>query len=455
MIRPMIRPAVLLAALLAATPACREAPPATRDFDVLLCVIDTLRADRLGCYGYDRETSPTIDALAAGGVRAADCTAQSSWTGPSMVSMMLSRHVADDFVRMPALPTLAERLRALGWSTAAIQSNVLLEPGSDFERGFDEYEVEPDPDVYRALVGRRVDRPRFIYLHLTNPHDPYEPSLSYDVFPPRPLEPGRLDEFREIIAAAQPTWPKGKVKQAALVAAEVVTKERAKYDGEVLMADAILGMTLEMLPRPEKTIVILAADHGECLYEHREARGALRDGDEGNPLAVFKRTHNTLLTRELVHVPLVFKGPGIPAGVVLDAPVENVDIVPTLFELIGLPPSPEDDGTSLVPDFKDPAGARGRDFTFSNTTYFSAARSRGGWKLVLPWAEDGQDAPALFDLNEDPDERTPLPATGDEATALARVIARFRDEALKATAAEDVLDEDVRRRMEELGYIGR
>ncbi|MFG0317770.1 MAG: sulfatase-like hydrolase/transferase [Planctomycetota bacterium JB042] len=451
----MLRPPLPLALLLLAATTCSKGPPPTRDVDILLCVVDTLRADRLGCYGYDRATSPTIDALAARGVRAADCTAQSSWTGPSMVSMMLSRHVADDFVRMPGLPTLAERLQALGWSTAAIQSNVLLEPGSEFERGFDEYEMEPDPDVYRALVGRKVDRPRFVYLHLTNPHDPYDPAAAYDVFPPRPVEPSLLEGFREVIAAAHPDRPKAWAKRAALEASNVVATERAKYDGEVRMADAILATTLEMLPRPEKTIVIVAADHGECLYEHREARGAVRPEDEGNPLVVYKRTHNTLLTQELVHVPLILAGPGVPAGVVLDAPVENVDLVPTLLELIGAPPSPDDDGASLVPAFADPAGTRGKDFVFSNTTTFSAVRARGGAKLVVPWAEDGPDRPVLFDLANDPHERAPLPTTGDDAVALRRVLDRFRAEALKADAAEDVIDEAVRRRMEELGYLGR
>ena len=91
--------------------ACGGAAP-PRDLDVVLIVVDTLRADHLGCYGHERATSPTIDALAARGVRFTRATAQSSWTAPSMVSLMLSRHLAADFVRMPAGRTLAERLSA-------------------------------------------------------------------------------------------------------------------------------------------------------------------------------------------------------------------------------------------------------------------------------------------------------------------------------------------------------
>jgi len=447
---------VALALLISfAASSCSKSGPATADVDILLCVIDTLRADHLGCYGYDRATSPTMDDLAARGVRAADCTSQSSWTGPSMVSMMLSRHVADDFVRMPALPTLAERLAEAGFSTAAIQSNVLLEPGSGYERGFEEYLVEPDPDEYRALIGRRVDRPRFLYLHLTNPHDPYDPATPYDKFRPRPISKEMLAEFAEIIRAAHPDWPGPRVKQGARVAAEVVVAERAKYDGEVLQADTILKQTLEMLPRPEKTIIVIASDHGECLYEHREAAGAVTAEEAGNPLAVFKRTHNTLLTQELVHVPLIFTGPGVPENVTLDGPVENVDIVPTLLELIGLSPSPDDDGTSLVSAFGAPDAHAGREFVFSNTSYFSMARSRGGAKLTLPWNPDGGETAMLFDLSRDPDERSPRPTSGAEFDGLSRVVARLRSEALQATSAENIIDEDVRRRMEELGYIGK
>src|SRR5690606_34330700 len=127
-----------------------------------------------------------------------------------------------------------------------------------------------------------------------------------------------------------------------------------------------------------------------------------------------------------IHVPLVLAGPGVPAGVVLGAPVENVDIVPTLLELIGVPASADDDGESLAPAFADPAAARGKDFTFSNTTFFSAVRARSGTKLVVPWAEDGKDEPVLFDLALDPHERSPQPATGEEAEALWRVLERFR-----------------------------
>ncbi len=450
---PTLPAALLAVAVLAACVESRK----PKDLDVLLIVIDTLRADHLHGYGYHRPNSANIDQLASEGVRFADCTAQSSWTGPSMASLLTSRHVADDFVKMPARETLAEILQEAGYRTAGLQSNQLLETGSGFERGFDEYVLEPDPHDVRRLFREDDGRPRFLYVHLVHPHDPYEPVPPFDVFAPELLSAERRQRFADYLRDRRPEWPARRIDDAVAKAADHVARETARYDGEILMADAVVASLLQLLPRPEQTIVILASDHGESLWEHLEAASAVPEESRNDLLKAFKRTHNTLLTQPLVHVPLIFRGPGVPAGVTFDAPVENVDVVPTILDLVGLPPPPGIDGRSLVASMTGAAvgSARGRDLVFSNTSRFTSARTRGGKKLVLPWSPHQGDAASFFSLAEDPGEVRPLPLAGRDHDELARAIEEFRRRALKAGQAEDVVDDDVRRRMRELGYLGR
>lgn len=444
------RPAQALFVLLCAFLGCDGATPPSAP-DVLLVVIDTLRADHVGCYGYDRATTPGLDRLAAGGVRFADCTAQSSWTGPSMASLLLARHVADDFVRMPAGTTLAEAFAGAGYRTGAVQSNVLLEPGSGFERGFEEYLLEPDPDELRELISRDDGRPRFLYVHLVHPHDPYTPAAPFDVFKPRPLSDVQRAAFADWARQAHPDWNTEQRARAVAAAADRVAAEIARYDGEILMADRVVDAVVKLLPRPERTVIAVTSDHGECLWERREAASSAR-AQEPDLLRVFKQTHNTLLTQELVHVPFLLHGPGVPAGVVVAAPVENVDVAPTLLALAGIEPPAGIDGRSLAGALAAGQAPPGRDLVFANTSTFTAARGRG-FKLILPWLDTGPDRPLLFHLPQDPGERTPLPLAGDTYEALRAAIVTFRSRALRAADEEDVVDDAVRRRMQELGYL--
>jgi arylsulfatase A-like enzyme len=234
----------------------------------------------------------------------------------------------------------------------------------------------------------------------------------------------------------------------------------ALYDGEVKRADQtvhnLLGV-FQRLQRLENTIVVIAADHGESLFDHKEAPTALTGDEARDPMKVWKMGHAALLSESLLRVPLIFQGPGVPAGIVLDGPQENVDLVPTLLELLGLPAPEHVDGESLVPKFA--AAARGetvigKDLVFANTVILSAVRSRVGWKLVEPWPTATLERSALFDLRSDPRESSPLPAEGDIAEKLSRAIALFRESALVSRRSEDLMDDEVRARMRELGYLG-
>lgn len=431
------------------------------DRDVMLFVVDTLRADHLSCYGYPRETSPQIDALAAGGVRIERAIAQSSWTAPSMVSLFTSRYVAADFKRMPAQLTLAERMKAAGYKTIGFQFNTLLDKGIGFERGFDAYFVEPGAkDLQRAVKESGDGGPRFLYFHFVEPHDPYAPYESFDVFEPTPLPAWREEAMRAYLTEHAPDLSPRDLDARVKDAAEHIAREIARYDGEVRQVDAAFSTMRQMLARQarlDRTIVVVAADHGEGLWQHREAESALLAGERADLLRVFKRTHNTLLEDSLVRVPLIFSGPGVPEGVVLPGLVANVDIVPTVLELLGLPAPIDVDGRSLVPAFAAAANGNplpGRDLVFSHTSLFTAAQTRNGHKLIVPTDPDGVDQERYYRLTDDPEERAPTTPDEQAAGGLRKAIAGFLGETgLRSLDGEDVLDPEIEERMRQMGYL--
>jgi arylsulfatase A-like enzyme len=438
-------------------------------------------------------------------VRVEDVTAQSSWTAPSMVSLMLSRHVADNFVRMPPLPTLAERLRAAGYRTAAFVDNILLAKGTGFDRGFDTYEIEPGPKRILPVLHDGDPRPLFAYFHFVDPHDPYKPLPPFDLFPPEPLPAWMLDALAAAARERQPAAAESELDALVDAAARAMAEARARYAGDVRQGDQRVRFVREALAASGRTdaLVVIAADHGECLWEHREAPSLLTEEKRGSLLTQFKMTHNSVLYEELVRVPLVFSGAGLPRGRVLPGPAQNVDIVPTILELLGLPLPAELEGTSLIgamtggaPAGVAPAGARqagarqagarqagarqagagpseagsgdvaggaagDERFLHANTAVFTSVRGTSGFKLIVPWDAAGGDVPELFDLRSDPHEQRPiaLPPADPEARAAAERLTRelheYRRTGLHAASAEDVIDADTRERMEALGYLGR
>ncbi|MDG2149849.1 MAG: sulfatase [Planctomycetota bacterium] len=439
--------------------------------DVILIVLDTLRADHVSSYGYERMTTPTLDKLAAQGVRIDDVTAQSSWTGPSMVSMFLSRRVAGDFVRMPPYTTLAEHMNAHGWRTVGFQDNIMLAPGTGYDRGFELYEMEPGPGIILPAINDKDPRPLFAYFHFVGPHDPWTPAQTYDVFKPGEISPEVRAAYGAYLHDLDPTKTPLEIDLHVESASHEIAKQIALYDGDILQADAkveyVLG-ALDRAGRLEDALVIIASDHGEGLWQHRVAELAfdVDDARRNDLLSAFKRTHNTLLYEELTRVPLIFSGPGVPEGVVLPGPAENVDLVPTLLDLLNLPPLPGTDGRtdslgmagqSLLPSMRDAAEGRpsvGRREVVSNTNQFTAVRTADGKKLIVPWDSTGPDSPKAFQLQNDGGEQRPIALERDVLTKLMESISALRSQGLKPTQGEGDLDEITRERMRALGYLG-
>lgn len=367
---------IVLCWFLAATAAIRgNGKPETPRQDVFLITIDTLRSDHVGCYGYQRIQTPTIDELAKQGIRFAQAFTPSPITNTSHTSILTgllpSSHGVSDFgvPLAPNHPTLAEILNKEGYRTAAFIGSVILDsrklaPGLD--RGFEFYDNFPEKTETTSRWGRLERRgmdvvqraehwlnahdagPHFVWVHLYDPHDPYEPPPPYS------------ETYKDRL-----------------------------YDGEIGYADSALGQFITYLKKRnwyEDALVIVAGDHGEGLGEHGED------------------THGIFLYDSTTHVPLILKLRNErEAGKVVEQQVRTTDILPTVLELLEIPAPANLDGASLKPAFLDPE-ALSRT-VFGETDY----PLRFGWAPLRSVRNEGfkfieAPRPELYDLSADPGE---------------------------------------------------
>lgn len=303
--------------------------------DIVLIVIDTLRADHVGIYGSERPTTPHIDALAREGSHYRRAFAQSSWTLPSMTSLLtgllphkhrVGRDPEDHkrFGRLaPEIPTLAERLADVGYARGAIMNNTFLAPEFGLARGFDDYDyrgatkwkVRSAEDTVDAALAWTADqdRPYFLVVHFMEPH------LFYD--PP--------EDVRGVFTGDGPApvdVPFGTNRAIARIAAgelafDAVARDYIEklYDEEILYVDRAIGRLARGLrdrARWDRTVVVVTADHGEEFFDH--------GGFE----------HGHTLYGELVRIPLIVRGPGLARGEVAGV-VQHVDVARGILELAG------------------------------------------------------------------------------------------------------------------------
>jgi arylsulfatase A-like enzyme/Flp pilus assembly protein TadD len=387
--------------------------------NVLLVTIDTLRADRLGCYGYRAAATPVLDALAARGVRFTTAVAHAPLTAPSHASILtgllpLGHGVRDNgsFVLPPSPPTLAEVFRDAGYRTAAFVSGFPLDHRFGFARGFEAYDdrMERGRDSRRApyvertateVTGAAVDwvrtarPPWFVWVHYFDPHAPYEP-------------PGDLAER----FASSP------------------------YDGEIAFVDRQLGRLLTATEAgPPRAFVLVTSDHGESLGEHGEA------------------THGVFVYDATLRVPWVMAGPGIPRGRVSPVVARGIDVAPTLLDYAGLRIPQGMQGRPLRPaadgkEMKDAPAYAESLFCRLNLGWAELHAWRTAqWKLIdAPRAE-------LYDLGADPGETRDVSAGRTED---ARALGSALRQALEAQSpdASTAPGPEVRERLRALGYVG-
>jgi choline-sulfatase len=417
---------VVGALLLVTLSACaRREPP-----NVLVVTIDTLRADRLGCYGFGLAHTPAIDRLAEEGVRCTDVATSAPITLPAHCSIMTGLYPPAHGVRDngnyalgPNAVTLAERLRAAGYRTGAFVSAAVLTRRYGLDQGFDTYDddlwSEDEPPLFMIRerpAPRTADRvlawldgwkqgsrqPFFLWVHLFDPHQPYQVH-SVD------------------LAALAPT----------------------PYDAEIAEADRGVGRIVDWLRQQgvlDHTLVVLTADHGESLDEH------------GEP------THGVFIYDATIHVPLVWRLPGVfAAKTTYGGPVRHVDIVPTVLGVLGLPGGDTTQGTNLLPalqgratppDLVQYSEARLAEEGFGMAPLFGVRHA--GWKWIAA------PRPELYDLRSDPRELTNLSRAGAAGPRslehdLEAVTSDSAGRALDAPTRQ--LDRETEEMLRALGYL--
>lgn len=422
--------AVAVALLGAGCKTARERAPAParlRPYNLLLVTIDTLRPDRLGCYGYSKIETPNLDALAAQGVLFENAVTQTPLTPPSHASMFTGQypHVhgvrnTGGFVLQSSSTTLAEILEQQGWDTAAFIGASVLKRLFGFHQGFAvyddqmpkpaagqlarEYPERPAGEVVNRAVAwlqRQSGKPFFLWVHLFDPHLPYEP-------------PG---EFRQ--------------------------KYRDRpYDGEVAYADHELGRLLEAVRQKapgDRTLIAVLSDHGESLGEHGEY------------------THGVFLYEETLRIAFLLAGPGVPSGLQISAQARTIDLLPTVLDLMGGQPPQGCQGVTLVP------ALRGRpvdtEYSYAETLF---PKMNMGWAELRAvrsnrWKYIRAPKPELYDLAQDPEEehnvidRYPVEAAALEARLKAILGPAAQGGVEKVETS--LVDENTLRQLKTLGYL--
>ncbi|GMU64657.1 MAG: choline-sulfatase [Acidobacteriota bacterium] len=432
---------------------CRDrgADPAVtgaRPPDVLLLVIDTMRADRLGALGYPKPTTPGLDALAAEGVLFRNAVAPATWTKPSMSALFASRYPSElglagtdtseldkaTSVLPESVELLAERFSRGGYRTAAVLQQVHLAPRWGFARGFDQYLRKQEWDAFglnaraRKVLEEADPRPLFLWVHYFDVHWPYvkQPArLPKDLFGPRELRMPARTSMKEFVA-----------RMRERPEPDTVARLANRYDAEVRYTDNAVAALIEHLRasgRLDDTVVVVTADHGEQFLEH---------GDFG---------HGNLPYDEEARVPLVVRAPerfGFRPGE-RATPASLLDLGPTLAELAGLPADPQARGESLV----QVLAGRERPDRVVVTQSDLAWAARGVRHKVLAF-EDGRRE--YYRLDEDPGERRDLAAACDAAcTALSRRLADLREvlgRGERPATGEPLTDAEIEE-LRSLGYL--
>jgi len=337
---------IIVVACLASAAFGTDGPPA-KPRNLIIVSIDTLRADRLGCYGNDRPTSPAIDRIAAEGVIFEDASAPSPWTKPSHASLLTGLYpsrngaVTMDSTMREDVVHLASHLGGRGFQTLAVVNSMLLNQNG-LERGFQQLKYVPyvqgnrksSPVTTPAIeMLRKRDRgkPLFAVVHYMDVHSDYLSLPKYEKMFVQPYEGYADGTTQQLYRFAVGQFDLNEKDAAHLL---------DLYDAGIRQIDDEVGRLLAFLRKDgllDESLLVILSDHGEEFLEH------------GSVL------HGHTQFQEIVHVPLIFHGPGVPAGKRIPAPVSLIDVMPTSLAHLDVPVPDGLDGVSVRGSWRQPA----------------------------------------------------------------------------------------------------
>ncbi len=425
--------------------------------NILVYLVDTLRADHLGCYGYERPTSPRLDAFAEEAMLFENSQAQTPWTRASVASMLTGMWPqshgtnGDDDALSEEAVTLAESLGAVGYRTVAITGNGNAARVAGFAQGFDYFKylrnLRPDDplatsaDLNEAVFAWLDDnaeqqQPFLLWVHTIDPHAPYDPPEPFrSTFAAQVVDPqlGSIATIQKLNGQKESVSP------------QIIADLRALYDAEIAANDASFGALLDDLERRglyEDLVVVFLSDHGEEFYDH----GGW--------------THGKTLHSEMLDTPLLFRLPGATGGQRSTNIVQHVDLMPTLLEVAGAPRPEAVQGRSFLPLVLAPQAAQWVDQGMG----FLDLRGRRGhsfidgqWKLIQYEAAEVEGFPELYDRRQDRLETTNLAPMEPEQARFLAALRRRLEARLEAGLGPAMVDQAERAKVEAelraLGYI--
>ena len=394
-----------------------------RPFNVVLIGVDTLRPDHLGCYGYERATSPNIDRLADEGVVFGNVITQCPWTLPSFATVFTSLYptqhgagIAMNSMR-DGFPTIGTLLQEAGYTTGAVISSYVLSPDFRVDRGFDWYDLRDCEDGRKALqvteaaltwLDQIEGEPFLLFTHYFDPHLPYCPPAPYDTL----FDPGYQGSIGTCFDLRAELTEDVTLGQRLRSLSDADWHHiKAVYDGEIAFTDEAIGILLKGLDErglKGNTVVIFFSDHGEEFYEHRGFG------------------HGHTLYNEVIRVPLIISlPPVVPARTRISDQVRLVDITPTVVDLLQLEGQWSFEGVSLIPLIDGNGKRKPTEMgLFPPEVAFSEGLHRGGerkgataypWKLIY---DIGNDHVMFFNLNQDPSETRNVASDNPESLDL-------------------------------------
>ncbi len=428
--------------------------------NVIVYLIDTLRADHLSCYGAENKTSPSLDAVAEDGFLFERCYSPASWTRPATTSLLsglypTSHGVLGTDIGLPtSMLTIAEAMQSGGYSTWGLVTNPqIFARGLNFEQGFHRFLandciVAKDPeqgslsscrvnDTAFPLLEASGDEPFFLYLHSIDPHSPYTV--------PEGFENPFYGDYKGVLAGCSlaPKLEFGAIENE--IGDQDIAYLKSVYDAAIRYQDDQVGrllVKLDELGIYDNTILVFVSDHGEEFREHGQWE------------------HGGRMWNELVHVPLILSIPeGVHPGLTppqrVPAPVSLTDVMPSLLDLLGLNSAMSCQGTSFLPFMLDryaedqPVYVEERE----NLGSFIA----GSWKLIWKKQKKGE-LRELYNLRDDPDEQNDLSEKHPEIVeGLVRqrdkMAERFEATSLIGEANSVEINDEAKSQLRELGYI--